>query len=119
MSKTESHSLLGIAAFVGAVLAAALAHGASVIPLDRTVVYLGSYLNGAYAGFSPAMPGVEGCSYAPGNQVWIDWQSDPNGKTLYATLLAAYHAGHKVGFAVNGCTSSGLPIVYRVDVSPT
>src|SRR6185312_7764930 len=35
--------------------------------------------------FQPAQPGLEGCTYAPGNELWIDFSStsQPDGKALY------------------------------------
>ena len=83
-------------------------------------VYSGtSGAQGAYVNFSPAQPGIEGCPYAAGNLLWIDFSSttNPDGKTLYATVLAAYLAGRTLVFGVSGCADSGqAPLVYRVDV---
>jgi hypothetical protein len=85
-------------------------------------IYAGSTgSQGAEVSFTPAMPGVEGCTYPAGNVFWIDFASasQPDGKSLYATVLAAYLAGHSLTFGVLGCAESGqLPLVYRVDVGP-
>jgi len=70
---------------------------------------------------TPAWPGAEGCSNSSGNQVWIDFSgaAQPDGRSLYATVLAAYLAGHTLGFGVTGCGAGGqYPLVYRVDVGP-
>jgi hypothetical protein len=91
-----------------------------------TVTAMGSYTGasggaGAWVVFSPAIPNLEGCSNTAGNQVWIDFTStvQPDGKTIYATVLAAFLSGHSIGFGVSGCVDSGqLPLVYRVDVYP-
>lgn len=50
------------------------------------------------------------------DHLWIDWDSDPNGKTSYATVLARQMAGKKLAFGVSGCSSTGIPLVYRVDI---
>jgi len=91
-----------------------------------TITSMGTYTGtsgatGAWVIFSPAIPSLEGCSNAAGNQVWIDFSStvQPDGKTLYATVLAAYLSGHTVGFGVSSCVQAGqLPLVYRVDLFP-
>jgi hypothetical protein len=84
-----------------------------------TVIGLSVYsTTGAVVVISPAEPGLEGCSNQSGNQVWID-TTQPNGKSMYATVLAAYLSGHTLGFGVSGCESTGqYPLVYRVDVGP-
>ena len=86
--------------------------------LGTTITSYGVYASGAYINFSPAQPGLEGCIYATGNELWIDF-AQPEGKSLYATFLAAVLAGKPVGFGVSGCGDAGqLPLVYRVDVGP-
>ncbi len=87
---------------------------------------MGSYTgasgaSGAYVIFSPAIPSLKGCGNSAGNQVRIDFAStvQPDGKTIYATVLAVFLSGHTVGFGVSGCVDAGqLPLVYRVDVYP-
>jgi hypothetical protein len=91
-----------------------------------TITSMGSYTGasgaqGAWVVFSPAIPSLEGCSNTAGNQVWIDFSStvQPDGKTIYATVLAAFLSGHTVGFGVSGCVDGDqLPLVYRVDLYP-
>jgi hypothetical protein len=84
-------------------------------------VYAGTAAQGANIQFSPAQPKVEGCPYAPGNILWIDFSSptQPDGKVLYATVLAAVMAGKTPIFGVRGCGDNGqLPLVYSVQVNP-
>lgn len=101
----------------GAIASYAIAGAASTqVPPDRTITKMGLYSSLGYIEFTPAIPGLEGCSYTAGDQVGIDWSTDANAKTIYATALAAYLAGQKVGFGVSGCNAGGLPLVYRVDV---
>lgn len=56
--------------------------------------------------------------YSTGDEVISDWTADPNAKAMYATALAAYLAGQKVGFGVSGCYPGSAPLAYRVDVKP-
>jgi hypothetical protein len=75
---------------------------------------------GAYIDITPAHPGLEGCSNTSGNELWIEFstQTTPNGKDLYATVLAAYLAGRTITFGVSGCGFGGeFPVIYRVDMS--
>lgn len=90
------------------------AQAQSQIGFGIAITTYGVYTTGAYIYFSPGIPNLEGCTNAAGNEVWIDF-GQPEGKTLYATVMAAYAAGQKVGFGVSGCAGQ-LPVVYRVDV---
>lgn len=74
---------------------------------------------GALFQFTPTTPSdTEGCKYSGQGYVWIDFSSStqPDGKSLYASLLAAQTAGKLVGFGVSGCSSSGYPIVYGINI---
>jgi hypothetical protein len=116
--------------FVIAMIFASLAPLNAALALSQvpasTITLMGSYTGasgaqGAWVYFSPAIPNLEGCGNTAGNQVWIDFSStvQPDGKTIYATVLAAFLSGHSVGFGVSGCVDAGqLPLVYRVDVYP-
>lgn len=111
--------LLGLALALTATNASASTQIINVTVTTVTIYKGDSGSQAAEIYFSPAVPGAEGCSYAPGNIVWIDFQSamQPDGKSLYATVLAAFLAGRTVNFGVAGCADSGLlPNVYRVDV---
>jgi hypothetical protein len=83
-------------------------------------IYAGSVGQGANIQFSPAQPNVEGCSYAPGNLLWIDFSSptQPDGKVLYSTVLAAVMAGKTPIFSVRGCRNGQVPVVYSVQINP-
>ncbi len=109
---------------------ASLAPMSAVLAISQvpasTITSMGTYTGasgsqGAWVIFSPAIPSLEGCSNTAGNTVWIDFSStvQPDGKTIYATVLAAFLSGHAVGFGVTGCVDAGqLPLVYRVDLYP-
>jgi hypothetical protein len=97
---------------------AIVAHASTQIPPDRTITSIGAYGNVGYIVFTPAVPNLENCAYLNGDQVIIDWTADPNAKAMYATALAAYLAGHKVGFGVSGCYPGSSAVAYRVDVKP-
>ncbi len=43
---------------------------------------------------------------------------EPDGKTMYATVLTAQTAGKAVSFGFNGCASNGVPVVYAIAVAP-
>ncbi|MES1192619.1 MAG: hypothetical protein ABUS47_16280 [Steroidobacter sp.] len=85
-------------------------------------IYSGTTSQGAIVQISPALPnGTEGCAYTPADLLWIDFSTtvQPDGKSLYATVMSALLAGHQVSFGVLGCGDSGQhPLVYRVDVYP-
>ena len=97
---------------------AVVASASTQIYSDRTITLVGSYADIAYVIFTPAVPNLEGCPYTAGDEVVIDWSTNPNAKAMYATVLAAYLAGRKVGFGVSGCYQGGAPLAYRVDVAP-
>ncbi len=70
---------------------------------------------------SPVTPAdTEGCSQSGKGWIWIDFSStaQPDGKTLYAMLVAAELAGKTVNIGVNGCASNGLPLAYASGVYP-
>ena len=118
--------LLLIAIIFASLAPLGAAVASSQVPAS-TITSMGSYTGasgggmGAWVVFTPAIPNLEGCSNTAGNQVWIDFSStvQPDGKTIYATVLAAFLSGHAVGFGVSGCVDGGqLPLVYRVDLYP-
>jgi hypothetical protein len=97
---------------------AVVASATSQIYSDRTIALVGSYADAAYVIFTPAVPNLEGCPYTVGDEVVIDWSTNPNAKAMYATVLAAYLAGRKVGFGVSACYQGGAPPAYRADMAP-
>ena len=107
---------------IPALIAAPCVHaGAVVTPTTITQfgVYSGSSgATGAFIYFSPAIAVPPGCTY--GNELWIDFSStvEPTGKSLYATFMAAWLAGHAVSFEISGCAPNGAPLVYEVQVTP-
>jgi hypothetical protein len=75
--------------------------------------------DGVVVYFSPGIPNLEGCTNTAGNALYIDFSytTQPDGKALYASLLAAELAGKAVTFGVSGCGASNqFPIIYRIDV---
>lgn len=70
--------------------------------------------------FSPAIPDSEGCVKSGQGYAWIDWTStlQPDGKSLYATVLAAAMAGKQLDLVVGGCSQGYYPLVYQVVVYP-
>jgi hypothetical protein len=112
-------AIFAIAMALGSTLATATTQvGGTVVSVS---VYSGAIgTTGAEVVISPALPnGTEGCTYTPANTIYIDFSStiQPDGKSLYATVLAALLAGKQLTFGVSGCVINGqLPLVYRVDV---
>jgi len=84
-------------------------------------VYSGTTAQGAWIKFAPAQPNVEGCPYAAGNLMWLDFTSatQPDGKVLYGTVLAGVVSGKKIVFSVRGCGNGGqIPLIYAVEIMP-
>jgi hypothetical protein len=76
---------------------------------------------GVVVTISPAnLTDVEGCSHSSQGYAWVDYssQGEPDGKALYATLLAAQIAGKSISLGLNGCASNGFPMIYAIEVSP-
>jgi hypothetical protein len=91
------------------------------IPADRTITQVRTYSWGAAIHFTPAFTNGQGCAGAVANStVFIDYNTDANMKSLYAAALAAYLAGKRVGFGIDGCQTNyggGTPKTYRIDVN--
>jgi hypothetical protein len=78
---------------------------------------------GALIQFSPGSASGadnEGCAQSGKGYAWIDWSStaQPDGKALYTSVLAAFMAGKQIGIGINGCNSSGYPVVYGINLNP-
>jgi len=90
-----------------------------------TVTQISVYSNptssdGVIVYFTPGIPNLEGCTNAAGNALYIDFTrtTQPDAKTLYASLLSAELAGKIVTFGVSGCGASNqFPTIYRLDVA--
>lgn len=93
--------------------------GVQNVTVTQLSIYMGSTATGAYVKFSPATPGLEGCSYTGGDLAWIDFAAQvvPSGRDVYASVLASHLAGRPIGIGVNGCNASGYPIVYGINVN--
>jgi hypothetical protein len=115
------HALTGMVCCISMLPALATATAqVSGVTITAISIYAGnSGSQGAVITFSPGIAGLEGCTNTAGKAVWIDFSSatPPDGKSLYASVLAARLAGQVVTFGVGGCADAGqLPLVYRVDV---
>lgn len=88
----------------------------SGVTVSSVSVYGISSALGAIVTISPGILGLEGCSNAAGDKLWIDF-AQPGGKTLFDTVLTAFVAPRSMSFGVSGCGDKGkLPLIYRVDV---
>jgi len=84
--------------------------GISGVTVTRVSIYAGTSAQGAIVWISSALPNnTEGCTFTPLNQIWIDFASttQPDGKSLYATVMSAYLSGHQLTFGVQGCGDAG------------
>ena len=92
------------------------------VPGNRVILRVQSYNNWAAVQFSPSYVNNLGCaspSSAKSEFVVIDWSSDSTKKAMYATALAAFSTGSKVGFGIASCSgkfAQGVPQAYRVDM---
>lgn len=59
-----------------------MAAASTQVPANRTITQIGAYGNVGFVVFTPAIPNLEGCPYAGGDQVIIDWTADPNAKAM-------------------------------------
>lgn len=68
--------------------------------------------------FSPSVADTEGCAKSGQGYAYIDFTStlQPDGKTLYSTVLAAWLAGKSVDLVVAGCEQSYYPLVYQIQI---
>ena len=66
--------------------------------VTQVSIYAGSSAQGAVLYITPAVPNLEGCTNTAGNLLWIDFSSatQPDGKALYATVLAALAQGQRM-----------------------
>lgn len=97
--------------------------GYNSVTIVLLTVYQGGQASppGVLVQVSPVNPAdTEGCTYSRQGYVWVDWSGtiQPDGKAVYAALLAAQVAGKVVGLGVNGCSSLGYPLLYGVNVYP-
>ena len=104
---------------VSALFGVALAQTQVSATVTQVSIYTGSTAQGAVLYITPAVPNLEGCTNGPGNLLWIDFSSatQPDGRALYATVMAALAQGQRMAFGVSGCGDAGqVPVVYRIDV---
>src|SRR5689334_8519183 len=65
-------------------------------------LYTGTTAQGAYVMFASPLGHPEWCTNPADNEIWIDFPStlQPDGKAIYAAVLAAYLAGRTISFGV-------------------
>lgn len=116
MKKLPDASLVPGVAAAGllGLLATSNAFASTQLPLGTVVTGMGAYATGAYIHFAAAMPALEGCS-ATQYELFIDFGST-DGKSMYATALAAFLSGRPLGFGVSGCSPTNTAMIYRVDI---
>ncbi len=96
------------------------------VPGNRTIVRIFTYPNAAVIKYSPAFANILGCAGGSigDTTAAISWQSDPDRKVMFASLLTALASNSQIGLGINGCfpgfagPEGGIPLIYRVDVIP-
>ena len=82
---------------------------------DVTITQISTYDSWAAIYISPGFANTQGCTTSQ-NKIMVRFQDGTSDKKIiYSAILAAYLAGKKVSFGLNGCFND-LPYVYRVDV---
>jgi hypothetical protein len=119
VTRIAAAAIFAIGMALGSMIASATTQVAGTVV--SVSIYSGAIgTTGAEVIISPALPnGTEGCALTPANTLYIDFSStaQPDGKSLYATVLAALLAGKQMTFGILGCAINGeVPLVYRVDV---
>jgi hypothetical protein len=117
LSRAAVWIVAALGAAVGPTEASSQVNGVTVTQVSIYSSAAGN--DGVVVYFSPGIPNLEGCTNTAGNALWIDFSytTQPDGKTLYSSLLAAELAGKAVTFGVSGCGASGqFPTIYRMDV---
>jgi hypothetical protein len=97
------------------------ASGYSPVTIAQIILYQGGGASppyGALVQLTTSPSDTEGCTHSSSGYAWVDFTSttQPDGKTVYAALLAAELAGKSVNIGVTGCNSQGYPLVYAVGV---
>jgi len=122
--RNAARILLLLSAMFGVSLPVPVWAGSSYnqVTVSRLLVFQAS--SGANPGslivFTPAIADSEGCTKSGVGYAWIDWTStlQPDGKSLYATVLAASLAGKTVDIVVSGCSQGYYPLVYQIVIYP-
>ena len=89
------------------------------IPPDRTIDHIFNYRTYAVIRYTPPLTSTLGCGAgaAANNHVVLSWETDPNMKFQFATMLTAHALKKKIGFGVNKCHpwGGGIPMMYRIE----
>ena len=85
-------------------------------PLNMVTIYRGTVRPGALIKPSATFTNNDNCAHP--EELFIDFSTAeaPDGKSLYATALAAQLAGKSVSIGTLGCSSEGFPVVYGINV---
>lgn len=122
-SELKGTTLLFASALLSLAPALGWAYGTTnTVTITTLTIYMAANTTGALVKFTPANPsGLTGCTYTTGDYVFIDFSAtgNPNGRDLYASLLAATMAGKQVDIGTLGCGDGGYyPLAYGVNVYP-
>src|SRR5690349_17863007 len=117
MRRTLIPVLLGFGAMLPAI---GMADSNIIVPISSVLIYRGAVYPAGLVTFSSNLQHPEGCTSVEDNVVVIDFSSttQPDGKSLYAAVLAAFLAGRNVQIGVRGCYTNGAPLVYSIQIMP-
>ena len=117
---------LAMGLFLTALIAAirpntGLASGYSPVTIAQVTLYQGRGTSppyGALVQLTTSPSDSEPCTHSSRGYAWLDFTSttQPDGRVLYAALLAAEIAGKSVNIGVSGYSSLGYPLIYAVGV---
>jgi hypothetical protein len=79
-------------------------------------IYRGGVRSGALIQPSAAFTNNDNCAHPENLFIDFSVSESPDGKTLYATALAAQLSGASVSIGTHGCSSEGFPLVYGINV---
>ena len=82
---------------------------------DAKIKIINTYNDIAVIRFTPSYTDSQDCSYNATDRAVIRF-SDGLGKEMFATALSAAASKATIRLGINGCDSTGMPKIYRVDV---
>ena len=99
-----------------AIFSNAMAAGEN-IPITKSITQIRTLTTYATVNFDPPFVNSLGCSSGVADKrAAIDWGNKPDKKVMFATAMLAFATNKKVGFFINGCHASGVPIVVRISL---
>ena len=115
--KSYTKCLIAVALVWSGSTAVTSTMAAESIPVDKQITQIRTFTTFAQIDFDAPHPNVQGCSSrVADSRVAIDWKVKQDRKFMFATAMLAYATNKLVGFSINGCHPSGVPMATRVSV---